>query len=58
MRRSPNVSEVLPILYLRGLSTGDFREALLVLWGEDAAGLSPKTITRLTAEWEREYRAF
>jgi hypothetical protein len=31
---------------------------LLVLLGEDAAGLSPKTITRLTAEWEREYRAF
>ena len=40
MRRSPKVAEVLPILYLRGLSTGDFREALPVLLGDDAAGLS------------------
>ena len=58
MRRSPKVAEVLPILYLRGLSTGDFREALPVLLGEDAAGLSPTTITRLTAEWEADYTAF
>lgn len=58
MRRSPKVAEVLPILYLRGLSTGDFREALPVLLGEEAAGLSPTTITRLTAEWETEYTAF
>ena len=43
MRRSPKVAEVLPILYLRGLSTGDFREALPVLLGEDAAGLSATT---------------
>ena len=57
-RRSPKVAEVLPILYLRGLSTGDFREALPVLLGEDAAGLSPTTITRLTAAWETEYQAF
>ena len=49
MRRSPQVSEVLPLLYLRGLSTGDFREALPALLGEDAAGLSPTTISRLTA---------
>ncbi len=54
MRRSPKVAEVLPILYLRGLSTGGFREALPVLLGKDAAGLSPTTITRLTAEWETE----
>lgn len=58
MRRSPKVAEVLPILYLRGLSTGDFRAALPVLLGKDAAGLSPTTITRLTAQWEGEYRAF
>jgi transposase-like protein len=58
MRRSPKVAEVLPILYLRGLSTGDFREALPVLLGEQASGLSPTTITRLTAAWEAEYRAF
>src|SRR6185312_1760388 len=51
LRRSPKVSEVLPVLYLRGLSTGDFREALTVLLGEDASGLSPSAITRLTAAW-------
>ena len=58
MRRSPKVAEVLPLLYLRGLSTGDFRQALPVLLGADAAGLSPTTITRLTGEWEQEYTAF
>ena len=58
MRRSPKVAEVLPILYLRGLSTGDFREALPVLLGDDAAGLSATNIARLTAVWEAEYRQF
>jgi putative transposase len=55
LRRSPQVSAVLPLLYLHGLSTGDFREALPVLLGEDAAGLSPTAITRLTATWRTEY---
>jgi putative transposase len=58
MRRSPKLAEVLPVLYLRGLSTGDFQEALPILLGEDAAGLSPTTIARLTAVWEAEYHAF
>jgi transposase-like protein len=58
MRRSPKVAEVLPILYLRGLSTGDFRPALEGLLGEDAAGLSATNITRFTACWEKEYTAF
>jgi transposase-like protein len=58
MRRAPKVTEVLPILNLRGLSTGDFQAALPVLLGEDAAGLSPTTITRLTASWEAEYHAW
>jgi transposase-like protein len=58
MRRSPKVAEVLPILYLRGLSTGDFRPALEGLLGADAAGLSPTNIARLTACWEKEYLAF
>jgi putative transposase len=59
MRRSPKVAEVLPVLYLRGLSTGDFREALPALLGKEAtAGLSPTTITRLTAEWQQEYDTF
>jgi len=58
MRRSPKVAEVLPILYLRGLSTGDFRPALAALLGEDAAGLSPTNIARLTTCWEKEYADF
>jgi transposase-like protein len=57
-RRSPKVAAVLPILDLRGWSTGDFREALPVLRGEEAAGLSPTTITRLTAQWATESTAF
>ena len=58
MRRSPNVAEVLPVLYLRGLSTGDFQPALQTLLGEDAAGLSATNIARMTAIWEEEYRRF
>jgi putative transposase len=58
MRTAPKVTEVLPILYLRGLSTGDFQAALPVLLGEEAGGLSPTTITRLTAGWETEYHAW
>lgn len=57
LRRSKQVSEVLPLLYLRGLSTGDFQEALPVLLGEEAAGLSPSSITRLVSVWE-EYRTW
>jgi len=55
LRRSPQISAVLPLLYLHGLSTGDFREALPVLLGTEAAGLSPAAITRLTATWRTEY---
>jgi len=58
MRRSPKIDEVLPIFYLRGLSTGDFREAIPPLLGEDAAGLSATTITRLTKQWETEHEEF
>jgi putative transposase len=50
MRRSPKVAEVPPVLYLGGLSTGDFREALAALLGNDAAGLSAANIARLTNE--------
>ena len=57
-RRSPKVTEVLPILYLRGLSTGDFRPALEDLLGQDAAGLSPSTISRLCKEWEAHHDRF
>ena len=57
-RRSPKVTEVLPILYLRGLSTGDFKPALEDLLGEDASGLSPSTISRLCKEWEAHHERF
>jgi putative transposase len=56
LRKSPKVAEVLPLLYLHGLSTGDFRQALPALLGDDAAGLSPSAITRLLVAWQDEYR--
>jgi putative transposase len=58
MRRSPKVDAVLPLLYLHGLSTGDFQDALPTLLGDDAAGLSPSAITRLTHVWRDEYAAW
>ena len=57
-RRSPKVTDVLPILYLRGLSTGDFGPALRDLLGEDASGLSASSIGRLTEAWQAEHTAF
>ena len=57
-RRSPKVTEVLPILYLHGLSTGDFGPALRDLLGEDASGLSASSIGRLTETWQDEHAAF
>lgn len=55
LRKSPKVTEVLPLLYLHGLSTGDFRKALPTLLGDDAAGLSPSAVTRLLGAWQEEY---
>ncbi len=55
MRRSPRLSEALPVLYLRGLSSGDFEEAIPVLLGADAAGFSATTITRLLRVWQEEH---
>ncbi len=57
MRKSPKVSEVLPLLYLHGLSSGDFAPALEEFFGTQA-GLSPSTITRLTEAWQEERRSF
>ena len=54
-RRTRSIDALLPVLYLRGVSTGDFQEALAALLGKDASNLSPSVITRLTAEWQAEY---
>jgi putative transposase len=56
-RKSPQMTEVLPLLYLHGLSTGDFGPALERFLGS-GAGLSATTITRLTAQWQDEAKAF
>jgi transposase-like protein len=56
-RKSPQVAEVLPLLYLRGLSSGDFVPALEQFLGS-TAGLSASTITRLTAQWQDDAEAF
>ena len=56
-RKSPQMSEVLPLLYLHGLSTSDFGPALEQFLGS-GAGLSASTITRLTAQWQDEANAF
>jgi putative transposase len=56
-RRSPKVTEVLPVLYLRGISTKDFEPALAEFFGSEA-GLSASTIQRLTREWTQELAAF
>ena len=56
-RKSPQVAEVLPLLYLHGLSSGDFVPALEQFLGS-SAGLSPATLTRLTAQWQDEANAF
>jgi putative transposase len=54
-RRSKSLDALLPVLYLRGISTGDFQEALSALLGSEAPNLSPGVISRLTAAWEQEY---
>ena len=55
LRRTKTIEELLPWLYLKGLSTGDFSEALAVLLGCDAPGLSPATISRLKEVWKEEH---
>lgn len=56
-RKSPGVAEVLPLLYLHGLSSGDFLPALEQFLGS-SAGLSAATVTRLTAQWQDDAKAF
>ena len=55
LRKARSIAELLPWLYLKGISTGDFQEALAALLGPNAAGLSSTTISRLKADWWDEY---
>ena len=55
-RRTKSLDALLPVLYLRGISAGDFQEVLASLLGKDAPNLSPAVIARLKGEWEDEYQ--
>jgi transposase-like protein len=55
LRRTRNIEELLPWLYLKGVSTGQFGEALAALLGPDALGLSAATVRRLTKAWQEEH---
>jgi putative transposase len=57
MRRVPSVDALIPALYLKGISTGDFTEALEAILGEGASGLSASNIVRLKGSWETDYKA-
>jgi transposase-like protein len=56
LRRTKSIETLLPWLYLKGISTGDFTEALTALLGKDAPGLSAATISRLKTVWQDEYK--
>jgi len=58
LRKTKSVEELIPWLYLKGVSTGDFTEALQALLGPDAPGLSSTTITRLITTWQGDYAAW
>jgi putative transposase len=54
-RRTTSLDTLLPVLYLRGVSTGDFQEALAALLGKNAPNLSPSVIARLKSDWQTDY---
>lgn len=56
LRRTKSIETLLPWLYLKGISTGGFTDALIALLGKDAPGLSPATICRLKSVWQEDYR--
>ena len=58
LRKARSLEDLIPWLYLKGVSTGDFTDALKALLGPDAPGLSATTVTRLKAAWEAEYQAW
>ena len=58
LRRTPSIDALIPALYLKGVSTSQFPQALHAILGDDISGLSPANIVRLKAIWEEEYRAW
>ena len=58
LRKTKSIEELLPWLYLKGISTGDFQEALQSLVGVECPGLSASTITQLVQQWQAEYQAW
>jgi len=56
MRRVPSLDNLIPVLYLKGISTGDFTEALEAILGENAKGLSASTVVRLKKQWEQDFK--
>jgi len=58
MRRVPSVNNLIPVLYLKGVSTGDFSQALEAILGPDAPGLSATNVVRMKSGWEEEYRSW
>ena len=56
LRRVPSVDNLIPILYLKGISTGDMSGALTSILGSEAAGLSATNVVRLKAQWEQDYQ--
>jgi transposase-like protein len=58
LRRTKNMDELIPVLYLKGISTGDFTEALEKLLGKDVIGFSAEQIVRLKAVWQTEYETW
>ena len=57
-RRAPSVDSLIPTLYLKGVSSGDFSQALAAILGEQAAGLSATNVVRLKKVWEAEYQEY
>ena len=58
MRKSPTLEKLIPVLYLKGISTGQFGEALEAILGPGAGGLSATSVTRLIQEWQKDYQAW
>jgi putative transposase len=56
LRKTKSIEELIPYLYLKGISTGDFHDALAAILGPDCPGLSATTVTRLKTVWEQEYK--